>query len=78
MLTPSDRKKIEDFEKLNVNHQRVFKHRLIKKCLQFQKDIEFILLHHEKLKIKVDKIIDIDQITKLLEIYENLCLLQNM
>ena len=46
MLTPSDRKKIESFEKLNINHQRVFKHRLIKKCRQFQEDIEVILLNY--------------------------------
>lgn len=78
MLTPSDKKKIENFESLRINHQRVFKHRLIKKCLQFQKDLEFILLYHEKLNIKVDKIIDINQLTKLLELYENLSILQNM
>ncbi len=78
MLTPSDMKKVKNFDKLDKNHQRVFKHRLIKKCIRSQEDLEFILLNYDKLKIKIDKIIDINQLIKLLETYENLCLLQNM
>ncbi|MDO8623243.1 MAG: hypothetical protein Q7R52_03270 [archaeon] len=78
MLTPSDRKKIENFESLKINHQRVFKHRLIKKCRQFPEDLEFVLMYYDKMGIKVDKIIDINQLTKLLELYENLSKLQNM
>ena len=41
-------------------------------------DMEFVLLNYEKLGIKIDKIIDIVQLTKLLELYENLLKLQNM
>ncbi len=78
MLTPTDIKNIEGFQKLPPNHQRVFKHRLIKKCIMSQEDLEFILLNYDKLKIKIDKIIDINQLTKLLELYENLTKLQNM
>jgi len=78
MLTPTDKKNIENFEKLNLNHQRVFKHRLIKKFREFQEDLEFVLLNYERLGIKVDKIINIVQLTKLLELYENLSKLQNM
>mgnify|MGYP001564963605 CR=1 FL=1 len=78
MLTPTDKKNIETFDNLTLNHQRVFKHRLIKKFRQFQNDMEFVLLHFEKLDIKVDKIADINQLTKLLELYENLSKLQNM
>lgn len=78
MLTPTDIKNMEGFQKLPPNHQRVFKHRLIKKCLRFQEDLEFILLNYDKLNIKIDKIININQLIKLLETYENLCLLQNV
>ena len=78
MLTPTDKKNIETFDSLILNHQRVFKHRLIKKFRQFQEDLEFVLLHFEKLGIKVDKIVEINQLTKLLELYENLSKLQNM
>lgn len=78
MLTPTDRKNIENFDSLTLNHQRVFKHRVIKKFRQFQEGLEFVLLHFEKLGIKVDKIIDINQLTKLLELYEDLSKLQNM
>lgn len=78
MLTPTDKKNIETFDSLTLNHQRVFKHRLIKKFRQFQEDLEFVLLHFEKLSIKVDKIVEINQLTKLLELYENLSKLQNM
>ena len=78
MLTPTDKKNIERFETIPINHQRVFRHRLIKKFREFQQAMEFVLLNYEKLGIKIDKIIDIIQLTKLLELYENLTKLQNM
>jgi len=78
MLTPTNKKNIKDFENLPINHQRVFKHRLMKQCRQSLKDIEYVLLNYEKLNLKVDKVVDINQLTKLLELYEKLCLLQNM
>jgi len=78
MITPTDKRNIENFEGMKINHQRVFKHRLIKKCRQFQKDIEFVMLNHDRLGIKADKIIDIVQLTKVFELYENLSKLQNM
>ena len=78
MLTPSDIKKIKNFENLTISHQRTFRHRLCKKFIRFQQDLEVVLLHYEKMNIKVDKIIDINQLTKLLELYENLSKLQNM
>jgi len=78
MLTPTDKNNIKNFESLKEGHKRTFKHRLIKKCRQFPEDLEVVLLHYEKINIKVDKIIDINQLTKLLKLYENLCLLQNM
>lgn len=78
MLTPTDKKNIERFEALPFNHQRVFKHRLIKKCASALKDIEVVLNNHEKLKIQIDKVLDINQLINLMEWYENLCLLQNM
>ena len=77
MLTPSDIKKIKNFENLEEGHKRTFKHRLCKKFIRFQQDLEVVLLHYEKMNIKVDKIIDINQLTKLLKLYEDLCLLQN-
>ena len=77
MLTPSDIKNINNFENLKEGHKRTFKHRLIKKFRQFQEDLEVVLLHYEKMNIKVDKIIDINQLIKLLKLYEDLCLLQH-
>ena len=78
MLTPTDKQNIENFDKLSINHKRVFKHRLIQKCQQFQKDFEFVLLNFKKLNLKVDKVTDIVQLTRLLELYEDLSKLQNM
>ena len=78
MLTPTNLKNIKNFKSLKTNTQRVFKHRLIKKCSSSLKDIEYILLNREKLNIKVDKIIDISQLVNLLDLYEKLSLLQNM
>jgi len=77
MLTPTDKKNINNFENLKEGHKRTFKHRLIKKFRKFQEDLEVVLLHSEEMKIKVDKIIDINQLTKLLKLYGDLCLLQN-
>jgi hypothetical protein len=78
MLTPTDKQNIENFDRLSINHQRVFKHRLIQKCQQFQKDFEFVLLNLEKLNLKVDKITDIVKLKRLLELYGDLSKLQNM
>jgi len=77
MLTPTDIKNIENFENLKVNTRRVFKHRLIKKFRNFQEDLEFVLIHYEKLNLKADKIIDIVQLAKLLKLYEDLKKLPN-
>ena len=78
MLTPTDKINIEKFNILNLNHQRVFRHRLTRKFQQFQHDLEIVLLNHEKLGIRINKIVDINQLTKLLELYEDLNKLQNM
>ncbi len=78
MLTPSDKWKIENFDKLTIEHQRTFRHRLCKKFINFQQDLEIVLLNYEKLDIKIDKIVNVIQLTKLLELYEDLVKLQNM
>lgn len=78
MLTPTDIKNIKNFESLKVNHKRVFKHRLIKKCSSSLRDIEIVLNNYEKLNLKIDKVLDINQLINLLELYESLSLLQNM
>ncbi len=78
MLTPSDRKNIENFENLKSNHQRVFKHRLRMKCLSAIKDIRYVLSNCIKLDIKPDRFIDINELVDLLEDYDHACLLQNM
>ena len=78
MLTPTDKRKIENFENLNTNHQRVFKHRLIKKCSVSFQEVEFVLRNYKKLGIKIEKVVDIVQLATLLELYSKLNLLQNM
>jgi hypothetical protein len=76
MLTPSDKLKIENFARLNKNHQRVFRHRLMKKCINSIPDIEFVLLNHKKLSLKIEKAINTSYLSSLLETYENLVKLQ--
>jgi len=78
MLTPSDRKNIKNFKFLDVNHQRVFKHRLIKKCESSINDIIYILVSYENMPFKLDKLLDVEKIVEILELYENLSKLQNM
>ena len=78
MLTPTDKNNIKDFENLKVTHQRTFKHRLIKKCAQFPKDLKFVLLHYEQLNLKIEKLINPLLLFEIIELYENLLKLQNM
>ena len=78
MLTPTDQKNLNNFEKLVSNHQRVFKHRIIEKCNSALRDIEIVAGYHKKLKLKIDKFLDIKKLVDLMELYEDLCLLQNV
>jgi hypothetical protein len=78
MLTPTDKRNIQNFENLSANHQRVFKHRLIKKCGASFQEIEVVLRNYKKLGIKIEKAVDIVQLATLLELYSKLNLLQNM
>jgi len=78
MLTPTDKENLMNFEKLKSTHQRVFKHRLMKKCTSSLKDIEVVLSNHERLKIKINKVLDINQLVNLMDWYEKISLLQNM
>lgn len=78
MLTPTDKNNLKNFEKLTPNHQRVFKHRIIEKCNSALRDIETVASYHEKLKLKIDKFLDINKIVDLMKLYEDLCLLQNV
>jgi len=78
MLTPSDIKKIKNFENLEEGHKRTFKHRLRFKCISAIKDVQYVLANYEKLNTKPDKFVDVNEVINLLDQYENLCLLQNM
>jgi len=78
MLTPTDKKNIKNFKNLKVAHQRTFKHRLIKKCVQFPKDLKFVLLHYEQLNLKIGKLINPLLLFEIIELYENLSKLQNV
>jgi len=78
MLNPTDLENIRNFENLNANSQRVFKHRLKKKCISAITDIQYVLAHYKKLNIKIDKFLEVNEVINLLDQYENLCLLQNV
>ena len=64
-------KNIMNFSKLSKNHQRVFRHRLKRKFKSFVKDLEYVMLHNQTLKLDIEDIIDVEQLMNLLEIYEN-------
>jgi len=71
MITPSDLIKIKSFDELNANHRRVFKHRLIRKCLKFQRDLEIVMLNAQDMNLDIGKIIDLHQLINLVELYQN-------
>lgn len=78
MITPSDLVKIKNFDWLSPNHKRVFKYRLIRKCRQFQRDLEVVVLHAQSLNIDIDKVIDLVQFVNIIETYQNRKALQKM
>jgi hypothetical protein len=78
MLTPTDKRNLNNLEKLTPNHKGVFKHRIKKKCNSALKDIEFVARNCEKFGFKIDKILNINQLTNLILCYEKLALLQNV
>lgn len=78
MLTPSDKSKIQNFDKLKENHKRVFKHRLKKKCILAVEDIKYLLLNYEELSLKPRGFININSVIDIIELYEKVSLLQNM
>ncbi len=77
MLTPSDIKNIENFHKLNKNHQRVFRFRIKNKSKNAIRDLNFLLLNHRNLKLKVEDFIDKELLEDLVDTIRNLAL-QNM
>lgn len=76
MLTPSDNHNIANFEKLNKNHQRVFRHRLIRKCNSAIVGLQKVLLLHDRLEIKAKRISG-ESLWDLLDTYEMVYELQN-
>lgn len=75
MLTQREKENISNFGDLKKNHQRVFKHRLKKKCLSAIKDTKIVIMNYEKLGIKIDLFVDINE---LIGLYEDISLLQNL
>ena len=71
MLSNIDIKNIRNFENLKVNHQRVLRWKLRKKCTKLLYHLEYLLLNHDKLKIKPNEIIDTEQLKKVIDLYEN-------
>lgn len=78
MITPSDLQKIKKFNELSPNHKRVFRHRLTQKCIEFQKDLELVILNADKLGIKVRKVFDLSRISHIFEAYQSQEALQSM
>lgn len=78
MLTPTDKKNIHQFKTLKPNHQRVFKHRLRKKCISSIRDIRYVLLNYDKMKLRLDKFVQLEDLISLIKTYEEVYLLQNM
>ena len=78
MLTPTDIKNIENFQRLNKNHQRVFRYRIKNKSKKSIKDLNYLLLNYNKLKLKIEDFIDPDYLISLVDTIKELEALQNM
>lgn len=73
MLTPTDFNHIRNFDKLRYNHQKIFRHRVKKKCKNTLKDIKYVLLNYQKLRIRFpEKIVNVDDLVDLIQVLEDL------
>ena len=70
MLSKRDIHNINHFDKLEPYHQRIFRSKLYKKSQQVFGDLQFLLINKTKLKLKLHKVIDYEEIKNLLELLE--------
>lgn len=59
MLSKTDIKNIENFDRLSASHRRIFRHRLKKKMNGVFKDLLYLLLVYQSIGLKQREVIDV-------------------
>lgn len=70
MLTKRQIENIQNFDKLNSNHRRVFRYFLKKKCEKTLKHLIFVLSSHQNLNMKPEDIVNLKDLTELVKTAE--------
>lgn len=70
MLTNRQIENIQNFDKLNSNHRRVFRYFLRRKCEKTIKHLTFVLINHQNLNMRPEDIINLKDLTELVRVVE--------
>ena len=72
MLTNKQITNIQNFDGLSKNYKGVLRYRLRKASSKTIKDLKLLLLKHQDLNIKIDDLVDIQELKDLVETYVKL------
>jgi len=70
MLTNRQIENIQNFDKLNSNHRRVFRYQLRKKCEKTIKHLIFVLANHERLHLEPEDVVILEDLAELVKTVE--------
>ena len=71
MLSKIDIKNIKNFELLEPYHQRIIRSKFYKKSKKSIKDLQFLLINKNKLKLKLNKVISYEELENLLDLLQH-------
>jgi len=72
MLTNKQFRNIQNFDDLSKNYQRVFRYRLRKSSSTMIRDLKILLLKHQELGMKIDDLVDVQELKDLVRTYTKL------
>jgi hypothetical protein len=72
MLTNKQITNIKNFDGLSKNYKRVLRYRLRKTSSKTIKDLKLLLLKHHDMDIKIDDLVDVQELRDLVETYVKL------
>jgi hypothetical protein len=72
MFTNKQIANIQNFDGLSKNYKRVLRYRIRKASCKAIKDLKLLLLKHQDLSIKIDDLVDVQELKDLVETYVKL------
>jgi TRAP-type mannitol/chloroaromatic compound transport system substrate-binding protein len=72
MLTNRQLRNLQNFDSLSKNYKRVLRYRLRKASVKTIKDMKLLLLKHQDLNMKIDDLVDVQELKDLVRTYTKL------